>query len=56
MSEWSSLIHELVFSGMEDITVFSPELLVRLIAFMLMLEFMGGIFHVFAKLVKAGEK
>lgn len=56
MSEWSSMINEMFFSGVEDMTVFSPEILVRLIIFMLMLEFMGGVFTILGKLGKAGKE
>ena len=56
MNDWSALINEIVFSGVEDISVFSPEILVRLIVFMLMLEFMGGVFTILGKLGKAGKE
>lgn len=53
----SDFIYEMILSPCSDTSAFTPELLVYLIAFMLMLEFFGGIFGLFGKLIsKAGGK
>ena len=53
----SDFIYELVLAPCSDTSVFTPEMLCYLIALMLLLEFFGGIFGLFGKLVsKAGGK
>lgn len=51
MSEFIWIADELL-SGLSDVTEFTPELLVRLIVFMLCLELVGDIFGVVGKAIK----
>lgn len=53
----SDLVFEMVLKNCTDTTIFTPEILVNLIVFMLLLEFFGGIFGLFAKAIsKVGGK
>lgn len=53
----NEFVYEMILKNCSDTTVFTPEMLCYLIAFMLMLEFFGGIFGLFAKTMdKVGNK
>ena len=53
----SNFVYEMILSKCSDTSIFTPEMLIYLIAFMLLLEFFGGIFGLFAKLIaKVGGK
>lgn len=53
----SDFVYEMILKNCSDTSVFTPEMLIYLIAFMLLLEFFGGIFEMFGKLAsKVGEK
>ncbi len=44
---------DLILSGIEDVSVFSPVILVRLIVFMLILELVGSSIGIIAKAVSS---
>ncbi len=53
----SDFVYEMILANCSDTSVFTPEMLIYLIAFMLLLEFFGGIFGMFTKLIsKVGGK
>ena len=52
----NDMVYDIVLKGVEDTSQFTPEILVYLIGFMLMLEFFGGIFLYFHKFAKVGGK
>ena len=53
----SDFVYEMILSNCSDTSTFTPEILVYVIAFMLLLEFFGGIFGMFGKLTtKIGER
>ena len=39
---------DIILAGLENVDIFTPTMLIRLIGFMLMLEFMGGVFGTIA--------
>jgi len=52
----SDVVYDMILKNCTDTTTFNPEVLIYLIGFMLLLEFMGGIFGLFGKMLKVGEK
>lgn len=47
---------DMILNGLETTDIFTPVMLIRLVGFMLMLEFMGGIFGVANNSISASRK
>lgn len=55
MSDFS-FFSDLILNGLETTDIFTPVMLIRLVGFMLMLEFMGGVFGVAGNSISAARK
>lgn len=55
MSDFS-FFSDVILAGIENPTTFTPEILIRLIGFMLMLEFLGSVFGTLSDAVGMARK